>query len=187
MVISNENKYCCKKSNISLKVLSETYIKVKKMFSFLSCLPISVRRILDNEANKFYDKGHQLYVAALLTRCYTQYALLPFIDSEVNHKRHFTKIPFLNKGIDFINRPSIPKDRSVTSSFPDYFEKEEPPILCFKYNKPIWSTLFYFNNFVLDLDIHTNTPDTQDSKYLLTELNMDVSDMKIETAHLLPS
>ena len=45
------------------------------MLSFLSCLPISVLRILDIEANKFYDRNHQFYDAALLTGCYTQHAL----------------------------------------------------------------------------------------------------------------
>ena len=91
------------------------------MLSFLSSLPFSVLRILDTEANKFYDRNHQLYDAALLTRCYTQHALRPFIDSEINHKRHFIKIPFINKGIEFIDLPSIFKDRSVTSSIPAYF------------------------------------------------------------------
>ena len=70
------------------------------MLSFLSSLPISVLRNLDTEPNKLYDRNHQLYDAALLTRCYTQHALRPFIDSETNHKRHFIKIPFINKGIE---------------------------------------------------------------------------------------
>ena len=41
------------------------------------------------EANRFYDRNHQMYEAALLTRCYTQHALRPFIDAELNHQRHF--------------------------------------------------------------------------------------------------
>ena len=98
------------------------------MLSFLSSLPISVLRILDTEANKFYDTNHQLYDAALLTRCYTQHALRPFIDSEINHKRHFIKIPFINKGIEFIDLPSIFKDRSVISSISAYFQNSEQPI-----------------------------------------------------------
>ena len=88
------------------------------MLSFLSCLPISVLRCLDTEANKFYDRNHQLYDAALLTRFYTQLTPRQFIDSETNHKRHFIKIPFINKGIKFIDLPSIFKDRSVTLSIP---------------------------------------------------------------------
>ena len=77
------------------------------MLSFLSSLPIPVLCILDIEANRFYDRNHQMYEAALLTRCYTQHALCPFIDAEINHQRHFIKIPFINKGMDFIDLPSI--------------------------------------------------------------------------------
>ena len=55
-------------------------------------------RNLDTEANKFYDRAHRLYDAAILTRCYTQHALRPYIDYEINHIRHI-KIQFVNKGI----------------------------------------------------------------------------------------
>ena len=134
------------------------------MLSFLGSLPISVLRILDTEANKFYDRNHQLYDAALLTRCYTKLALRPFIDSETNHK-----MPFIKKGIEFIDLPSIFKDRSVTSSIPSYFQNSEPSIICYKYNKPIRNTVFNFNKLVSDLDIHANTPkswDCKDSKFI---------------------
>ena len=75
-------------------------------------------------------------------------------------KRHFIKIPFINKGIEFIDLPSIFKDRSVTSSIPAYFQNSEPPIICYKYNKPIRNTVFNFNKLVSDLDIHANTPES---------------------------
>ena len=45
------------------------------MVSFLSSLPIPVLCILDIEANRFYDRNHKMYEAALLTRSYTQHAL----------------------------------------------------------------------------------------------------------------
>ena len=48
-----------------------------------------------------------MYEAALLTRCYTQHALGPFIDAEINHKRHFIKILFITEGMDFIDLPSF--------------------------------------------------------------------------------
>ena len=110
-------KRTVKRSNISLKDLSKVLEDHGRhsMLSFLSSLPISVC-ILDTVANKFCDRNHQLYDAALLTRCYTQHALRPFIDSEINHKRHFIKIPFINKGTEFIDLPSIFKDRSVTTA-----------------------------------------------------------------------
>ena len=39
------------------------------MLSFFSSLPLPVLRILDIEANRFYDRNHQMSEAALLTRC----------------------------------------------------------------------------------------------------------------------
>ena len=132
------------------------------MLSFLSSLPIPVLRIFDSEANKFFGRNHQLYDAALLTRCYTQHALRTFIDSEANHKRHFIKFPFINKGIEFIDLRSIFKDRPVTLSIPTYFQNSEPPIICYKYNKSIRNTVFNFNKLVSDLDIHANTPESSD-------------------------
>ena len=97
-------------------------------------------------------------VYILLTRCYTQHALRPFIDSESNHIRRFIKIPFINIGIDFIDFPSIFQDKSVIQSIPTYFQNSEPPIICYKYNNPIRNTIFNFNKLVSDLDIHANTP-----------------------------
>ena len=150
------------KLNTSLNVLA---VKLRihgrhPMLSYLSSLPIAVLRSLDTEANRFYDRNHQMYDAALLTRCYTQHALRPFIDSESNHIRSFIKIPFINKGIDFIDLPSIFQDKSVIHSIPTctYFQNSEPPIICYKYNKPIRNTIFNFNKLVSDLDIHANTP-----------------------------
>ena len=82
--------------------------------SFLHCsLPISVLRNLVLEANKLYDRAHKLYKAALLTRCYVQHFLSPYIVSEVNHKRYFFKISFINKGKEFIDLQSIFKDDLV--------------------------------------------------------------------------
>ena len=100
---------------------------------------------LDIEANKFYDRAHRLYDAALLTQCYTKHALRPYIDSKINLIRHFIKIQFVNKGIEFINLPSIFKDKSIISSIPTYFENKESLIICYKYNKPIRSTVFNYN------------------------------------------
>ena len=58
------------------------------MLSKLASLVISSLRKLDDDENKFYDRKHDLYEAALLSRCYTQHALRPYIDSEIKHIRH---------------------------------------------------------------------------------------------------
>ena len=115
------------------------------MLAFLSSLPISVLRILDTEANKFYDRSSQLYDAALLTRGCTQHALRPYIDSGINHKRHYIKVSFIYRSMDFIDLPSIFRDSSVISSIPTYFQNSETPIICYKYNKLIRSIIFNFN------------------------------------------
>ena len=44
-------------------------------------------------------------------------------------------------GFELINLPSIFKDWSVISSIPTYFENKESRIICYKYNKPIRSTV----------------------------------------------
>ena len=71
--------------------------------SRLVTLSISSLRNLDIEANKFYDRAHRLYDAAILTRCYTQHALRPYIDSEINHNRHFIKINLSTRGLNSLN------------------------------------------------------------------------------------
>ena len=122
-------------------------------------MPISVLRNLEFEANKLFDRATKLYKVALLTRCYVHHFLSPFIDSDVNHKRHFIKIPFINKGMEFTDLHSIFKDNLVISSIQNYFNYSETPIICYKYNKPIRSTIFNFNKIVTDIDIDFNTPD----------------------------
>ena len=53
--------------------------------SFLSSLPISTLCNLELEANKLYDRAIKVYKAALLSRCYVQHFLSPYIGSEVKH------------------------------------------------------------------------------------------------------
>ena len=87
------------------------------MFSYLSSLSISVLRSSDTEANNFYDRSNRLYDAAFLTRCYTQHALRPVIYSKINHVRHFIKIPFIYKGMDFtlVFLSAMPRGVNVAS------------------------------------------------------------------------
>ena len=115
------------------------------MLSKLASLSISSLRKLDDEGNKFYDRKHDLCEAALLTRCYTQHGLRPYIDSEINHIRHVIKITFINKGIDFIDLPSIFRDNNFISALPSYFENTESSIICYKYNKPIRNIILNLN------------------------------------------
>ena len=158
MVILNENIKLSLLSLFDLNILLNS--GRHQMLSKLASLSISSLRKLYDEANKFYGRKHDLYEAALLTRCYTQHALRPYIDTEINDIRHFIKIPFINKGIEFIDLRSIFRDNNVISAIPLYFENTESPIICYKYNKPIRNTILNFNILVSDLDIETSSPDS---------------------------
>ena len=62
--------------------------------------------------------------------------------------------------MEFIDIHSIFKDNLVISSIPNYFNNSETPIICYKYNKPIRSTVFNFNKILPDINIDSNTPDS---------------------------
>ena len=52
------------------------------------------------------------------------------------------------------------RNNTVELSIPNYFENEEPPIICYKYNKLIRSTIFNFNKLVADHGIDTKNSDS---------------------------
>ena len=58
-----------------------------------------------------------------------------YIGSEIIYMRQLIKIQFVNKGIKFINSPSIIKVESVTCIYfiPTYFDNKESPII----NEPV--------------------------------------------------
>ena len=62
--------------------------------------------------------------------------------------------------MEFIDLHSIFKDSLVISSILNYFNNSETHIICYKYNKPIRSTIFNFNEIVTEIDIKSNTPDS---------------------------
>ena len=59
--------------------------------------------------------------------------------------------------MEFIDLHSIFKDNSVISSYPNCLDNSETPISCYKYNKPIRSTIFNFDKIVTDIDIDSYT------------------------------
>ena len=71
--------------------------------------------------------------------------------------------------MEFIDLHSIFKDNLVSSSISNYFNISETPIIGYKYNNPIRSTIINFNKIVSDIDIDSYTPDSldcQNSNYL---------------------
>ena len=63
--------------------------------------------------------------------------------------------------MEFIDLHSTFKDNSVIISIPNYLNNSETPtIICYKYNKPIRSTIFNFNKILTDINIYFKTPDS---------------------------
>ena len=128
------------------------------MLSRLASFPLKSLKVLDGEADNIVLRTDPLYTTAYLIQSYTQHILRPHIDSASDHERHFVKVNFLNKGIDFIDLPSIFRDNRVNDSIPKYFKNSEVPIICYKYNKHVRNIIFNYNKIVSDLDIQSNTP-----------------------------
>ena len=56
----------------------------------------------------------------------------------------------------------VSKVKSLISSVPNCFNNTETPIICYKYNKPIRSTILNFNKITTDMNIDSNTPGSRD-------------------------
>jgi hypothetical protein len=131
-----------------------------KMLSLLSSLSLISLKNIDDEADNIVLQTDPLYKTATLVQSYTQHVLRPHIDSLSDHKRYFIKIHFINRGIDFIDLQSVLRNKNVMNFIPKYFKNLEPPIICYKYNKPIRGIIFNYNKIVSDLNILDNTPNT---------------------------
>lgn len=129
-----------------------------RMLSILTTLPISSLAKLDEEADEIYVRTNPLYEVASIIQCYTQHILRPHIDSQSQHDRHFLKISYINKGVDFIDLASIFKDKRVADKVPKYFKNLEPPMICYKYKKSTRGLIFNYNKIVSDLNIETTNP-----------------------------
>ena len=69
-----------------------------------------------------------------------------------------SKFNLSTRGLNSLTYPEI--DKSVISSIPTYYENKESPMICYKYNKPICSTVFNYNKLVTELDIENYIPDS---------------------------
>ena len=81
--LKRKNRYSLTLSDLSIiSKQSGHHIALSRLVTLSIC---SLRN-LDIGASKFDDRAHRLHDAAIiLTRCYTQHAFWPYIDSEINH------------------------------------------------------------------------------------------------------
>ncbi len=145
---------------ISLSDLNKIYKSSGRhsLLSKLTGLSLSNLRDIDTEADAIYIQLNPLYDVACIVQSYTQHILRPHIDDISDHKRHFLKISYINKGIDFIDFAGVLRDKRVVNEIPKYFKNSETPVICYKYKRPIRALLFNYNKVVSDLKIDTSTP-----------------------------
>ena len=73
--------------------------------------------------------------------------------------RMFMSVFFHNKGIEMIDLPKILHNKNILKTIPSFVEQREPPIVCYSYTKPIYSTIFNFKSVVKCMDFDVGTAD----------------------------
>ena len=108
------------------------------------------------------------YELSLIISAFALNKLFPRPNKPENVKRHFLKLPFINKGIDIIDLPSILRDFNVNQTIPPCFDNKEPPIISYSYKKPTRGIIFNYTSISTDTDILNNCPtscDCNESKF----------------------
>ena len=114
--------------------------------SRLVTLSISSLCNLDIEANKFYDRAHWLYDAALLTGCYTQHALWPYMDSKLIILGILSKLNLSTRGLNWLTYPVYLKINLLFLLF----------LLILKIRNPLSFVISIINLFVIQFLTITN-------------------------------
>jgi hypothetical protein len=139
-----------------------------ELLTALSASSVSnLKSILDDANNRQFRETNNDNVKIIVAFAYNK--LYPIIDKQSDKIKTFMKIQFANKGIDLLNISNIFRDYKVTSKIPQYFKHLEPPLLCYKYNKPTRNLFFNYNEITCNLDLLDNIPNSCDcvgSKYL---------------------
>ena len=99
-----------------------------------------------------------LYEGALIISSFCYNKLFPQIDRQEDHIRHFIKLTYINRGLDFINISSIFQDPNIKDLIPPYFSNTEPPIVSYKYKKPTRNIIFNYTSATTDEDLDRNVP-----------------------------
>ena len=87
-------------------------------------------------------------------------------DVPAEKPKHFMKIKFLNKAVEAINLPALPRSKSVTEKIPVYFTDKEPPIVSCEYTSTVASELFNFASTLSNLNVsdYLSNPQTCQGK-----------------------
>ena len=114
-----------------------------------------LQSLAQESANYDYESADYRVTAIILDTA--QYRLFRPVCSDLlstDAKTHFTKLDFINRGIDAVNLPSTLRSKSVIETVPTYFKEKEPPIISYTYTKTIASKIFNFSSTLSDLYYH---------------------------------
>ena len=134
-----------KRKNKHVLTLSELSIILKHsgrhmaLSRLVTLKSVSSLRNLDIEANKFYDRAHRLYDAAILIRCYTQHALRLYIDSEIIILDILLKFNLSTRGLNSLTYPVYLKINLLFLQF----------LLILKIRNPLSFVISIINLFVV--------------------------------------
>ena len=115
------------------------------------------------QADKVSLRSDPLIRSVCLIQSYTSHVLRPHIYKISQPQRFFPKIPFINKGIGFIDLQNMLGDKNASDTIQKYFENIESPIIYYKYNKSIRNTISIYHKIVADLNINENMPHSWES------------------------
>ena len=148
--VKRKSKQC-----ITIQDLNNTFTTEGRHKFYIRLCSLSLKNLvsLSEVADTVILRSDPLYNVARFINKYSFHKLRPHIDEHSNHKRSFLKLLFSNKAMDLLNLPSIFNHKNVVSQIPDYFENKEPPMICYKYNKPIRGMIFNYNKTTRD-DAH---------------------------------
>ena len=130
-----------------------------QLLSKLCSIPATkLNNILDECQTISYLSPKYETTQIIIAFCY--FKLFPKIDRPEQHQKHFLKIKYIDKGIDFINIAGILNDHTVKEKIPAYFENTELPIICYLYKKPTRQYVFNYSKVCKDVNINNAVPDS---------------------------
>ena len=68
------------------------------------------------------------------------------VSPEETPTRDFLKLDFRKMGLDAVHISNILNHKKVTSTIPDYFRNQSPPIISYSYSSPIAPKIFSYKN-----------------------------------------
>ena len=73
---------------------------------------------------------------------------------KASEQRDFLRVFFHSKGMEMVNLGSIMHSKQARSAIPHFFNNKDPPIISYKYTKPIGPTIFNFREVAREHDIN---------------------------------